>query len=57
MCNISGYAGNKQAAPILVEMLKKQEYFDGGLSTGIATIDDEGNLYYAKVFGSVAKYP
>jgi len=53
MCNISGYAGTKQAAPILVEMLKKQEFFDGGLSTGIATIDDDGNLYYAKVFGSV----
>ena len=22
MCNIAGYAGNKQAAPILLEMLK-----------------------------------
>lgn len=53
MCNISGYAGTENAAPILIEMLKKQEYFDGGLSTGIATIDDVGNLYYAKVFGNV----
>lgn len=52
MCNISGYAGTKQAAPILIEMLKKQEFFDGGLSTGIVTIH-EGKLYYAKVFGSV----
>jgi len=53
MCNISGYAGTKQAAPILIEMLKKQEFFDGGLSTGIATVDNEGNLYHAKVLGSV----
>ena len=53
MCNISGYAGTKRAAPILIEMLKKQEFFDGGLSTGIATVDNEGNLYHAKVLGSV----
>ena len=53
MCNISGYAGTKQAAPILIEMLKKQEFFDGGLSTGIATVDNEGNLYHTKVLGSV----
>ena len=44
MCNISGYAGTKRAAPILIEMLKKQEFFDGGLSTGIATVDDKGKI-------------
>ena len=53
MCNISGYAGTRRAAPILIEMLKKQEFFDGGLSTGIATVDDKGNLYHAKVLGTV----
>ena len=44
MCNIAGYAGNKQAAPILLEMLRKQELYDGDMSTGVATIH-EGKLY------------
>ena len=52
MCIIAGYSGNKRAAPIIIEMLKKTEYFDGGLSTGIATIH-EGKLYTAKVIGDV----
>lgn len=54
MCIIAGYSGNKQAAPILVEMLKKTEYIDGGLSTGIATIH-EGKLYTRKILGDVEK--
>ena len=52
MCNIAGYAGNRQAAPILLEMLRKQQDFDGGLSTGVATVH-EGKLYYRKLVGSV----
>jgi len=52
MCNIAGYIGNRPAAPILIEMLRRQEWLDGGLSTGIATIH-EGKLYYAKVVGDV----
>lgn len=52
MCNIAAYAGNRQAAPILLEMLRAQQDFDGGLSTGIATIH-EGRLYYRKMVGSV----
>ena len=52
MCNIAGYIGNKQAAPILVEMLKKQEGFCGGYYTGIITYH-EGKLYTAKVIGDV----
>lgn len=52
MCIIAGYSGNRPAAPILVEMMKKQEYVDGGLSTGLATIH-EGKLYYRKVVGDV----
>ena len=51
MCNIAGYNGTKNAAPILLEMIKKQENFDGGLSTGIATVH-EGKLYYAKILGN-----
>lgn len=52
MCNIAGYIGNRPAAPILIEMLRRQEWLDGGLSTGIATIH-EGKRYYAKVVGDV----
>ena len=47
MCNIAGYVGTKQAAPIIVEMLRKQEGWDSGYYTGIATIH-EGRLYMEK---------
>ncbi|MBQ8311351.1 MAG: hypothetical protein IJX80_10115 [Clostridia bacterium] len=52
MCNIAGYVGNKQAAPILIEMLRRQQYYDGGAGTGIATIHN-GVLYSTKVVGDV----
>ena len=52
MCNIAGYVGTKQAAPILIEMMKKQEGFDSGFYTGISTIH-EGKIYCAKVIGDV----
>ena len=52
MCNIAGYAGDRQAAPILLEMLRAQQDFDGGLSTGVATIH-EGKLHYRKLVGNV----
>lgn len=54
MCNIAGYVGNKPAAPILLEMLRKQEGLAGGYYTGIATIY-EGKLYYAKLTGDVKR--
>ena len=52
MCNIAGYSGTKQAAPILIDMIRKQQYYDGGKSCGIATIYN-GRLYYRKVIGDV----
>lgn len=52
MCNIAGYSGNRNAAPILVEMLRRQQSYDGALSSGVATIH-EGKLYYRKVVGDV----
>ena len=52
MCNIAGYAGSRQAAPILLDMLKRQEYDDGNMSAGVATIH-EGKLYYRKLVGDV----
>ena len=52
MCLIAGYSGTKNAAPILIDMLKKIEYYDGGRATGIATIH-EGKLYVEKAGGDV----
>ena len=52
MCNIAGYAGNKQAAPILLEMLRRQQPYDGDMSTGVAVIH-EGKLYHRSVVGDV----
>ena len=52
MCNIAGYAGNRPAAPILLEMLRRQQYYDSEQSTGVATIH-EGKLYYRKLVGDV----
>lgn len=52
MCNIAGYAGTHRAAPILIEMMRREQFIDGGQSTGIATIH-EGKLYTAKVLGDV----
>ena len=56
MCNIAGYVGNgkKEAAPILLEMLRAQEGYAGGYYTGIATIH-EGKMYYAKLTGDVQR--
>ena len=52
MCNISGYIGDRQAAPILIELMKRQSGYGGGSYTGLATIH-EGKIYYAKVIGDV----
>lgn len=50
MCNIAGYVGERRAAPILLDMIEKQEGFAGGYYTGLATIH-EGKIYYAKLTG------
>ena len=52
MCNIAGYVGERAAAPILLEMLRRQQDYDGGVCTGIATIH-EGRIYYRKIVGDV----
>ena len=53
MCNISGYIGDKRAAPILFEMMKNQEGYCAGYYTGITTLH-EGKLFTAKVLGDVS---
>jgi len=52
MCNVAGYLGSEQAAPILLDMLAREEGFAGGYYTGVATIDG-GRLHYAKVVGDL----
>ena len=52
MCNIAGYVGTKTAAPILIEMMRKQEGFNAGYYTGLATIYD-GKILMDKVIGDV----
>jgi hypothetical protein len=52
MCNIARYVGENRAAPILLDMIRRQQGFDGGSSTGIATIY-EGKIDYRKVIGDV----
>lgn len=54
MCNIAGYVGKKRAAPILIEMLKKEEGYDAGFYSGIATLH-EGKIYYAKLTGDCSR--
>jgi len=53
VCNIAGYIGNEEAAPILLELIERQEGFGGGYYTGIATVAD-GTLHHAKVVGDTA---
>lgn len=52
MCIISGYVGTKQAAPILIDMMRKEEGLDGGHYTGIATLH-EGRIHYRKLEGNL----
>lgn len=54
MCVLAGYVGEKSAAPILLELLEKQEGLAGGYYTGVATVH-QGELHYRKVVGDVAK--
>ena len=52
MCNIAGYVGKKAAAPILIEMLRREEGIDAGFYTGIATLH-EGKIHYRKLCGDL----
>jgi glucosamine--fructose-6-phosphate aminotransferase (isomerizing) len=54
MCNIAGYIGSERAAPILLELIERQEGLAGGFYTGIATIH-KGKLHWRKVVGDCAR--
>lgn len=53
MCNIAGYIGEKEAAPILIEMIRVQEGMNGGFYTGLSVHDGQ-HLHYRKVQGDLA---
>lgn len=55
MCNIAGYIGKKQAAPILCKMMQKEEFFWGSYYTGI-TVHDGKKLNTAKVIGNMDNF-
>src|SRR5436189_3478574 len=52
MCGIVGYAGRREAGPILIEGLKRLEY-RGYDSAGIALVDDAGDLFVEKKAGKL----
>lgn len=55
MCNIAGYVGTKQATPILIDLIKRQEAYAGGYYTGIAVLDN-GVLQNAKLTGALKDF-
>ena len=50
MCNIAGYIGKREAAPILIEMMRREEGYAGGYYTGI-TVHDGVRLNSVKTVG------
>ena len=54
MCTWAGYLGREKAAPILLEMARRQEGLWSGYYSGLVTVD-AGALHWRKVVGSMAK--
>lgn len=54
MCNVAGFIGSTKAAPRLIEMIGRQEGFNGGYYTGIVTMTDDGRLHHEKVVGDLS---
>lgn len=52
MCNIAGYVGAREAAPILIDMIAKQEGLMGGFFTGLA-VHNGTALHYRKLQGDL----
>lgn len=52
MCILAGYVGHQQAAPVLMDMLRREQGLGGGYMTGIATVAN-GRLYCEKVVGDL----
>jgi len=54
MCVLAAVLGDEPAAPMLLDMLAREEGLGGGYYTGLATVHD-GQLHYAKIVGDVAR--
>jgi len=54
MCNIAGYVGARPAAPIIIEMLRREEGFAGGFYSGVATMQG-GRIFSEKLTGDVER--
>ena len=52
MCNIAGYVGKKDAAPLVIEMLRRQEGLDAGYYTGVVTCAND-KLHLCKTVGDM----
>lgn len=50
MCVIAGYAGSRLAAPVVIEMIERQEGLAGGYYAGLA-VTEPGSLHWRKVVG------
>ncbi len=52
MCNIAAYVGDRPAAPILIELIRRQEGLNGGFFTGITTVNN-GKIEWRKRCGDL----
>ena len=50
MCVIAGYAGSQLAAPVIMEMIQRQEGLAGGFYAGMAVVEAD-SLHWRKVVG------
>ena len=54
MCTLAGYIGSERAAPLLLEMIKRQEGLWSGFYSGAVTAAD-GDLHWEKTIGTFEK--
>ena len=52
MCNIAGYVGTRPAAPILLDMMRRQDGWNCGHYVGMATMD-AGKFCLKKIIGNL----
>ena len=54
MCTLAGYVGDERAAPILLEMIRREEGLWSGFYSGLVSASDD-DLHWEKVVGTFAK--
>jgi len=53
VCVIAGYVGSRLAAPVLLDMIERQEGLAGGYYAGLAVVEP-GSMHWCKVVGLLA---